>query len=750
MSAHLVLVWTAVYLFLNLGGCSGRDICSRYAVLKEIDSFILSEKQTTLATLTFDPIKDLIFTLQSKTPDFEKHLNEFSLSSKLANLSEENFFPFSQDQNLIPINGFRNNFSESCRTVSGFIPKLSNLKNLPLLAKAMNNLGLKNIPVNPEISKKQIVTGNGFPLGAPAPSGLANMDKSFPLLSFPKDDKGVEHYFINLAENDAAHKQPITGLCVKTNYPWSRKGYQKQSWINLTKILKNLLPEINNLSGRFDSFLTYKQPLFSNSSFNFSSLPQVIEMPVPAALRKVAEVISKFSDTFEWGALKNSDTLQFTNLISNLESLRSLFTKKAKLNRFKANVKMADDFKISKFPFIPDLGFLSPTTKVLDSEFHLLDMLDMDADGTGDLAVGQLTVGFKDQLNLVQIFKILPLFYKNQQIKENLYLIKAKDSSLSSTVPEPTGCKPSEDETGPKICSDLAFKVVDLKNMSSCIQALTGSEEIQNCPLQSIETSFVAHRVDCSDDHNLVIDSRTPLELAPVCNGNTNKPFNAQYFPLFMNTDCGIKAIDDEGDFTILPQLEYFAESENLNPEPIYPYTNLENIIEVVHNFFTDPSISGVIKLGVFLGSMALIIIIVVVILVVCILKNPKCGETVCRSCCKDCKNCQNGCACCQQDQDKPLPFNPTYKSRHSPPSETDVYEEPVAPVQRRRRQDSIRSHNSGPSAPALSNDSNDETLTLQEMSPFLDRIPSNASDVSRVSRQSRRGKTKVHRKLEF
>ena len=763
MFIKLVLVWLLSFFLSNRIYC--RDICSRYAVLKEIDTFTLAEKENAPVAFQFDSIKNLITTLHEQAPLFEKNLVEYSNPAKLQ--TEPRFYPLTDELNLVPTEGTRMKYSDRCADISGFVPGIASLKDLPRLEHAMSIFELSSIPINTIKNRGSLTAENGMPLGVAlsATTEDPTLELSYPLLSFSKDAKGVSMYDINLP-TDSRKNISVTGLCSKINKPWSRKGSQRLNWIKIARLVKSAFPEIDKLVERFTSFSALK----INPNFNHSSFP-VINIPVPNALQQTANLISKFSNVFEWNLLKNSDTNQFTNLISNLKSIKSLFLKNTKQNKFSQNKPF--EFEVPSIVSNPDLRFLTDSTQVLDSRFQPVAMLDSDKDGTGDLVAGQLSVVFNDQQNLVRIFQVLPLFFKDQQVKST-YLIQAKDSSLSLTLPRPSGCVTNE--AGNKICKGLSFDLV--RNMSLCINALTGvNEEIQHCPLQTMEpSSIVAHRVDCMDNFNLVIDSRIPLELAPVCNGNTNKHFKGQYFPLYLDTDCAIKVVSKDGDFTLLPQIEKHAETENFNPEPFYPYQSVENMINSAYNFFNDPSINGAIKIGTFFGISSLIMIAIVIFIIVCIFKFPDCCQRFCRYLCEifNCGSCTDrdkNDSCCRSNFQSPKNKNknkkqdPIYeniRSKNSQHSDFEIYDEPIVRTRQSRRNTDINlasfrsnSSASAPPLPAMPNAPNpdfDISYQLQDSSPFL--VDTNTGRLSKLSKRDLavRGEKneKVHRRLNF
>ena len=281
MFIKLILVCLSLsHSFLPI---SSRDICSRYAVLKEIDSFTLSEKETTPVILELEPFKKLVSNLQTHSESFSKQLTDFSKPGKLN--PDPVFFPLSEDINFVPVLSPLQNFSDKCIEVAGSVPRIPGMKDLLKMAQAMSSLNLDSIPVSLDLAGKTLVAEDGTPLGVPA-DDEPNLT-SYPLLSFPEDPKTKQKmYKLKVSSSDV--DTPIKGLCVKSNSPWSRAGFQKSKWTKLISSVKRNLPEILKFIDRFQDFSSLK----INKNFNLTSIANsmTLDIPVPNSLRKIIDL----------------------------------------------------------------------------------------------------------------------------------------------------------------------------------------------------------------------------------------------------------------------------------------------------------------------------------------------------------------------------------------------------------------------------------------------------------------------------
>jgi hypothetical protein len=181
--------------------------------------------------------------------------------------------------------------------------------------------------------------------------------------------------------------------------------------------------------------------------------------------------------------------------------------------------------------------------------------------------------------------------------------------------------------------------------------------------------------MDCGDNINTVIDSQKPLFITPVCNGAEVDGFEANHFPLYLNTDCGIKAnfLKQTEIILNMPQLESTAESTGV----LNKITPFENLVDfgnstLINNLLNLPS-SSINTIVLLVGSVIGFSLFVIFLSLYCCLGHEKfklfletrfpCCTNCCTNCekpscsceCPDCK--KPSCTCCDKQNDFDEPY---------------------------------------------------------------------------------------------
>jgi hypothetical protein len=235
----------------------------------------------------------------------------------------------------------------------------------------------------------------------------------------------------------------------------------------------------------------------------------------------------------------------------------------------------------------------------------------------------------------------------------------------------------------------------------ACLKALTG-KNIKNTAATSCPATFesnsspVGIRMDCGDHINTVIDSQKPLFITPICNGADIDGFEASHFPLYLNTDCGIKANYLKQTETILnlPQLESTAESTGV----LNKHTPFENLVDfgnstLINDLLNLPS-SSVNTIVLLVGCVIGFSLFVIFLTLYCCMGHAKFKlflETrfpCCTDCCTNCDrpsctcdspDCKRpSCTCCdkQNDFDEPYVIKKTKNTpKPSRRGSTDSYQ---------------------------------------------------------------------------
>ena len=83
-----------IFTLLLLHACDGKDICNQNAVLKEIDSFKLSQRVTKNLALDYEPYTGLIDQIKANKPDFETIMKQYTIPSTFDTEEPDKLIPF--------------------------------------------------------------------------------------------------------------------------------------------------------------------------------------------------------------------------------------------------------------------------------------------------------------------------------------------------------------------------------------------------------------------------------------------------------------------------------------------------------------------------------------------------------------------------------------------------------------------------------------------------------------------------------
>ena len=188
-----------------------------------------------------------------------------------------------------------------------------------------------------------------------------------------------------------------------------------------------------------------------------------------------------------------------------------------------------------------------------------------------------------------------------------------------------------------------------------CGNALASDDsepDFVKCPLQKAPKYPLAHRVQCHNS-SAVLSSNKPLKIRIYCDSISRQPVKLDTFPVYLNTECEIRLLDNKAEKTetiLLPQLATkFVQDRVLDVVPrtfttIKPLVTTEITATTAAVVVVSTTTSATLALGIATDTPAWVtpvlssvcgLFVIVIILIFCCL-CPKCKS--CRAVWKKCK----------------------------------------------------------------------------------------------------------------
>lgn len=560
-----------------------RDVCTRHGVLKQIDSFLIVQKESSHFSFDVSELHDKVQQLELAYPSFATNLDDYAnLKTKIV---ERNLIPFTEDTNLIKITGSSDKLLKICRDLGASLLAPASDDEIDKIQQILPSLNIIEVPINIGVNRGSIVSLDESVLGDsgqdPFNASLLNaFSQHFPLLSSSDISPG--------SANDN-----IVALCTKPNNPWDRPGSNKQKWLSMGKTLLQSLPSI------VSTIKNIKETFFTNSpSVVRDTVNTSVSYPIPHAMNNLLQVITRLSSASAWEQIKNL-TL-FKNLLSDLKKVSSVFKpllKPRKLIKRLLAVQNSTPSSTARDRINYGLTIdteTSPTVLGIDpdsiimgpSVFYPSSFKDTNSDSVTDQVSGSLVLRYASKTDLITVFEYAPLLY-GTCLASPLFLVLGPSFREIAYKQPPTGthCVATD---GFKVCLSLSRTLVPRSasvDPDACLKVLMGEALLNidstKCPKaetdNQLSPSVIGFRMDCGDNVNTVIDSKRELLIVLVCDGNEGDGFLADHFPLFLNTDCGLRAnyIGQTDIVLELPQIEASAELI----ESVTSYTPFENTI---------------------------------------------------------------------------------------------------------------------------------------------------------------------------
>ena len=653
------LVLICSYFFCN---SFGTDICTRYGVLKQVDSFILAQKENKNIVFDISNLHSITKQIEENYPLFLTNLRNYTPTA----IKDENLIRFNNQLNLIKVTGVAKNINKECEKKGATLFTPRTTSDITKIVEIMKTASITSIPLNVHDNRGFLHTLDGTALMAAATeddSTLKSWSSTYPILT--------ANGFIN-----GVASATVTALCEKTNNPWDLPGPASDRWSELGKLVLRNTPIILDAVAKIsESFFTSKNPVTTT----VLAAPTSVPYPIPLSLTNILNTLSKWSSAEEWERTKHSDLNTFQSLIKDISNVISLFKARRKSVKFAKKALPSKGISIDSHSLPTQLSLDSDSILLENSVFYPKKFLDTSSDDIPDLVEGSLTLNHADKKDQIKIYELIPFPYGTYMLEPVFIARGPLHTELVQPPAPPLGIECAS-VSNQKICGHLNKNNDKIRppsvDTTACINALMGLQTDMvadpKCPLTNQKTKNMIPfglRIDCSDNFNTVISSKRPLFITPTCNSENGVGFEAKHFPLFLNTDCALTAnyLKENEIVLHVPQLESIAEDVGHTLAPLTPF---ENYVDFGNSSAIDSLLhlpkSGVNMLLTLIGTVFLIASFPFCAILYCCLgpagfkkfmeRRCPCCLTLFNkimSCCKCCKCCKKCKKCKKSKADK-------------------------------------------------------------------------------------------------
>ena len=542
------MTYLLLFCFL-VASVLSKDICNNNVILRELDSFKLSQLINKNLSLDYQPYIDLFSSINANKGTFEKIVTDYTKFDTFTAEEPANTYRFDSTRNVYNVSAKSAELAVACSAKGSDMVTIDNAEDTKKLMVAMKHFNMAKVPI--KVTKYGDILSNfkGIHLAKPADANsLAHVETSWAELS----DGGIITY-PSAAVSTTAER---TGLCIRPNNFWDQGSSNRYTFMNLMGKLTRMLPLFNKNTESLEKVLKSKHTSTNN----------VLRLLPPAPLIKLKNLVERFSDPAAWQSSVPLDYSTITDIVSLFKKSKNFFSKISQ--------------KI--FPIQPDT--LIETLKLNPDRYLGGDELAIISDKDNDQT--SFTTTITDTADSFVLYEILPHVHK-KSVPKIKYLIKGSAHSISF-IERPTllNCKIGEDDS--KICSSWAGQPIS----TGCLDYLSGSltPVMNNCEMITPAKSTVAVRCDCQIDDGLVVSSSIEkVELRLYCDGVLNKQFLITQPVMSIPSTCELREFDGTVETVLAPQLNEdlidtsFNVMDNLFAQSGISYTD-NNLLSLLMN----------------------------------------------------------------------------------------------------------------------------------------------------------------------
>lgn len=612
-------------LFLAIEFSRTDDLCNSRAVLTLIDTFEMRKQISSEGVFDLSLYNKLFGEIVKYKPIFKNMLSNLTDPDILRKSEPDPLMPFNNDFNLIKITGEINKFPALCKAKAGKMIRLENISQKKQLLEIMAANDIESTPLYLEINKNMLFFADGTFYSTTNDAAALNIKTGdFPIL--------LRDGNLRFPSSTSVSTETTTGLCVKNSQPFDSKDKNLNIWVSLANQILHKLSLLPKLEKGFNSvFKDIKQKMETRPNNSY-------ELKPPIFLNKVAKFLQKFSNPSYWIELSQNGIFEFTDFVQNLQSLIDFF-QKIKINDNKINLPLYDLNALVNFLNMgPDLGVFGQ-----NAIFFPLSTYSTDENSGPELVRSKIIFdAVSPGTNIVRIYNVKPFFTATKTLPRAHFIIKT-NRSFFSTYSEvlPIGCKILN---GVRTCEGLKLTKLTTQNpipMKCTLALLDEGSDIESCPVEQTNLSFVSYKASCNSANTIVLSSIQPVSVNVICNGVFKKLLKLTRFPAYVTTNCELQ--DATSREMVFPQFQLNADISNFNFTEPAPETIATE---------AKPEWYGPVVYGTPVG-IGMIILSVTIYCLILYCRNPtKCLASCNLACCgmirlyTCCKNCC--CNCCK------------------------------------------------------------------------------------------------------
>ena len=522
--SSLLVLFITFTLFIP---AESRDICNLNVVLREIDTFKLSQTVKKEVPLDFSAYSDLFDSLSENKQTFADTVLNYTVPATYTDEEPYILKPLDSDHNIFKLEALRDDFALECYKRHAKMVSIEKPSFIAGLKAAMKADSLDKIPIASVERNGYITTFDGIYV-AKADGITANSLKTWVDL---KKDGGLA--IPTSAEQTAASTVKVSGYCYKPNNFWDRTKSNKHIFMNLAK---KMFKELPNFGKQIDTF----KKKFNGLSTTESD-PLALQPSTPLA--RLSSLLKKYSTIDSWQATTQKDFPVFTEIFKLLKNSKKYF-----------NMLSQDSYSVNPSAMINKLNF-DPVRYEGGDRVKVLT-----PSSTKSLVSASVTDGSDEYV----LFKIRPHVHK-KIISAFKYMIKgATKSFLFTEMPTLLHCSAEPDTV--KTCKTWLGDAIS----GDCADFITGkiSKMPPSCPTLPAPSETSAIRTDCQTSNGLVIStSKKKSTLRVYCDGIFETQFTISTPLKSLPSTCELKELNGEIETIIAPQLNFDLIENEFDPK---------------------------------------------------------------------------------------------------------------------------------------------------------------------------------------
>lgn len=558
-----------------LANAAASDICTSRASLILVDEFYLKQEYNSdMVELDLSNYADEFQSIGEDSVKFASIAATYDTEAELDEKEPSTLTPLNTDFNLIPVNTTYQSYMADC---SGLKAKaLEAIPSLyPLLTKAMKTIGFTSTPVRTFMDRLGSLSNSFGDLlktnARPTDAEITKMQDYYVTLS----DEGVLSY----PSDSLTGTSKLTGLCMKNNNIWDRKGPSRQKWLTT---LSKILPLVSQTKAWGSIFQSVINQLPSQMSL-YKKIGDKLTLNTPLSLTRIKNFYKNFNDAIKWESSTVSDFNKFLEFIKDFQDMSRLFKRQSPptttttlrpLASIQPPVTIEPLFSIAQL----DRDRLQRFIDVDPTKINItgpVETIPLFKHEEPNKITARTSFYQYSETDKIRIYHVKPIIY-GKVITTITHVIATNKNYLASlSTPTPFGCVNDITTSTIRICQGYTtpgLSILRPEDSIDCGNSLAIDDleaDFSRCPSKPAPKFPVAYRVNCKGSQ-AVITSTKPIIIRVYCDNTSKRPLKLDTFPTYLNTRCEIRLLDDRTEIALLPQLmAKFAQDQILDVIPV-------------------------------------------------------------------------------------------------------------------------------------------------------------------------------------